>query len=92
MEETLNKEKANDKNKVEEMLPEWIKVIYEPKSVVSLLVVSGIIFIFFSGVAMPWNTSVAQFFEKWGKIFLTIGLAGWAFFILPTIIRNLQKL
>ena len=91
METNLNREKVLDKQKVEEM-PEWLKVFYEPRGVTSLLVVCGTFFIFLSGMAMPWNTVVAQFFEKWGKILLTVGLAGWAFFIIPAIIRNIQKL
>lgn len=70
---------------------DWIKVIFKPKSILGLLVVSGVVFLFAGGVTMQMK-DISDFFTKWGQIFLIIGLVGWLFFIIPAIINLWSKI
>ena len=69
---------------------DWIKVIFKPKSILALLVVAGIVFLFIGGMSIPFQKEVSAFFLTTGTILLVIGLIGWLFFIVPAIVRNLK--
>ena len=68
------------------------KIIFQPKSLTSFLAVVGIFFIMISGFTLDISENMSSFFLSWGKILLVIGLLGWAFFIIPAIIRNIKGL
>lgn len=63
------------------------RVVFKPKSILALLVVSGIIFLLLGGATMAVHEQTSNFFTKWGGILLTIGIVGWLFFVIPTIKR-----
>ena len=71
---------------------DFLKIVFQPKSLTSFLVVVGIIFIMISGFSLDISENMSSFFLSWGKIILIIGLLGWAFFIIPAIIRNIRGL
>ena len=71
---------------------DFLKIIFQPKSLTSFLVVIGTIFIMISGVTLEISEATSSFFLSWGTLILIIGLVGWAFFIIPAIIRNIKGL
>ena len=66
-------------------------VISKPKSVLGILIVSGILFLLISGTTITLNNEVSKFFLTWGGILLTIGFFGWLFLFLPNFIRSFSK-
>jgi FtsH-binding integral membrane protein len=68
-----------------------LAVLYKPKSILGLLVATGIVFIFIAGATLTINKDVHAFFLMWGSIFMAIGLIGWFFFVVPTIARNISR-
>jgi len=68
------------------------KILYKPKSILGLLIAGGILFLLIGGISIPISKEVSQFFLSTGYFFLGIGIVGWLFFLLPTIIRNIQTL
>ena len=73
-------------------MPDFLKILYKPKSVLGLLVGVGLLFILLSGLSMSYLPSVAEFFKYWGKLLLTIGIVAWLLYMLPSIVRNWSKL
>ena len=66
-------------------------LISRPKSVLGILIVSGILFLLISGTTMTLNGEVSRFFVIWGGILLTIGFFGWLFLFLPNFIRTVSR-
>jgi len=66
-------------------------LISKPKSVLGILIVSGILFLLISGTTMTLNGEVSRFFVIWGGILLTIGFFGWLFLFLPNFIRTVSR-
>ena len=73
-------------------MTDWFKIIYKPRSILGLLMGVGLLFIFFSGIAMPIHPEVSTYFDKWGRGIFVIGLAGWLLYILPAILQRWDKL
>jgi hypothetical protein len=73
-------------------MPNYLKILYEPKSILGLLTAVGLLFLMLSGLSMPIQQNVSQFFLSWGKILLTIGISGWLLFVIPAILRNWSRL
>lgn len=69
-----------------------LEIFYKPTSILGLLVAGGMLFLLIGGITMPSYPQVSDFFLKWGGILLAIGIVGWFFFIIPTIMRNWGKL
>ena len=69
-----------------------LNILYKPKSILGLIVAVGLLFILLSGLTMQFTKEVSEFFLSWGKTLLTIGIAGWLLYLLPSIIRNWSKL
>ena len=69
----------------------FIKILFQPKSLTSFLVAVGVIFLFVSGLTLEISEKTSEYFSSWGNILLIIGLIGWGFFIIPAILRNLGK-
>lgn len=68
-----------------------LNILYKPKSILGLLVAGGILFLLIAGLTLTLSDKVSQFFLTWGSIFLTIGIVGWLFYIVPGILRNLGR-
>ncbi|TRZ54166.1 hypothetical protein D4Q76_02985 [archaeon] len=68
------------------------KILYKPKSILGLLIAGGILFLLIAGISIPVNKEVSQFFLSTGYSLLGIGIVGWLFFLLPSIVRNIQSL
>jgi len=66
-------------------------LISKPKSVLGILIVSGILFLLISGTTIILNGEVSKFFLVWGSILLTIGFFGWLFLFMPNFIRTVSR-
>jgi len=71
---------------------DYLKILFQPKSILGLLVAVGLLFLLLSGLSMSLNKETSDFFLNWGKILLLIGIAGWLLYLLPSIIRNWGKM
>jgi len=68
-----------------------LKILYKPKSIVSLLVGVGLLFLLIGGGLISLSPESSKFFIDTGWLVLGIGLVGWLFFIIPAIARNLKR-
>ena len=67
---------------------DYLKILFKPKSILGLLVAVGLLFLLLSGLSMEFSQQVSEFFLKWAKILLFIGIAGWLLYIIPVVVRN----
>ncbi len=70
----------------------YLQILFKPKSILGLLVAVGLLFILLSGLSLELSTVISEFFLKWGKICLLIGIAGWLLYIIPAVVRNWANL
>jgi len=65
-----------------------LEIIFQPKSIVGLLVAVGLLFLLIGGLTIPMNQDVSGFFLIWGGFLFVIGLIGWLCFFIPAVARN----
>lgn len=71
-------------------MSDWLKVIFQPKSIGGLLIASGIFFLFTGGISKPFIAEMSNFFTTWGIALFLIGIAAWLVFFIPAAARNIS--
>lgn len=69
-----------------------LKIVFEPKSLSSFLVVTGVIFKAMAGLFLGVSPEQSIYFSDLGDTILRIGLIAWACFFVPAFVRNVRKL
>ena len=67
------------------------KIIFQPKSIIGLMIAAGILFLLIGGLTLSVNQSVSGFFIYYGKLLFIIGFVGWLAFFIPAVIRNWSR-